>query len=337
MKEKPKLGMEYPKKGEDTYIFKMARDLADQLDQMYGPGETRRQAHPKMHALLSGEFSIESNLPQDQRIGVFKESRTFPCWVRLSSSNTKIQEDYKKDVRGFAIKLMEVEGDKLISKKMENNEQDFLLVSMPTFPVGTVKQFQKLLAIVTHGKMGKFLLPQNWPLLIAASKLKKTFVRTSNVLQIPYWSTVPFQFGDKGRAVKYHLVPQSTQLDPMPKTKKSWYLREAIQHTLKSSDVWFDFMIQFQEDPKKMPIENAKVKWKSKFYKVAQLRIPKQKFASQDQDIKGRNMDFSPWHSLPEHRPLGGLNRARRIIYRSLSDFRLKRNGVSSPDQSKAL
>lgn len=334
MKRQLKLGQEYPEKGEDTYIFKMARDLIYQLDRMYGPGETRRQAHPKMHALLEGEFIVESDLPQDQRIGVFKEGKTYPCLIRLSSSNTKIQDDYKKDVRGFAIKLLGVEGDKLITKEMENNEQDFLLVSMPTFPIGTVKQFQELLAIVAHGKMGKFLLPQNWPLLIAASKLKKTFVRTSNVLQIPYWSTVPFQYGDKNRAVKYHLVPQSAQKDKMPKHPKSWYLREAIQRTLKASDVWFDFMIQFQEEAKKMPLENAKVKWKSKFHKVATLKIPMQKFATQDQDISGRNSDFSPWHSLPEHRPLGGLNRARRIVYRSLSDYRLKRNGVAT--ESKA-
>jgi hypothetical protein len=33
-------------------------------------------------------------------------------------------------------------------------------------------------------------------------------------------------------------------------------------------------------------------------------------------------MAFSPWHARPEHRPLGGMNRARKEIYRVMSEFR---------------
>ena len=33
----------------------------------------------------------------------------------------------------------------------------------------------------------------------------------------------------------------------------------------------------------------------------------------------GENLSFTPWHSLPEHRPLGGINRARKAIYRAIS------------------
>ena len=329
MKREFETGMEYPIKGEDTYIFRIAGDLIRQLEEMYGPGETRRQAHPKMHALLKGEFIIEPDLPDDLKVGVFQHKKSFPCWIRLSSSNTKIQDDVKKDVRGFAIKLTGVPGEKLITKEEGNDIQDFLLVSMPTFPIGDVRQFQKFLAIITRGKMGKLLLPQNWSSLLTAIRFKKSFVGTSNLLQIPYWSTVPYQFGDVDRAVKYQIVPQIGQVDPMPKNPKSWYLREALQKTLSVSEVRYDFMIQFQEDPKAMPIENAQIKWKSSFTKVATLRIPKQEFASQDQDIYGQNLDFSPWHSLPAHRPLGGLNRARRVIYHSMATYRNRRNGVA--------
>jgi hypothetical protein len=33
-------------------------------------------------------------------------------------------------------------------------------------------------------------------------------------------------------------------------------------------------------------------------------------------------MSFNPWHALPEHRPLGDMNRARREIYWAMSAFR---------------
>jgi catalase len=42
--------------------------------------------------------------------GIFASPRTYPAWIRISSSSGKIQSDKAKDVRGFAIKIMGVEG-----------------------------------------------------------------------------------------------------------------------------------------------------------------------------------------------------------------------------------
>jgi hypothetical protein len=36
----------------------------------------------------------------------------------------------------------------------------------------------------------------------------------------------------------------------------------------------------------------------------------------------GENLSFTPWHALPEHRPLGGINRAREVIYEAISTQR---------------
>jgi hypothetical protein len=37
---------------------------------------------------------------------------------------------------------------------------------------------------------------------------------------------------------------------------------------------------------------------------------------------------FNPWHSLPEHRPLGSSNRARRTMYFELAKLRQSMNAV---------
>jgi len=88
-------------------------------------------------------------------------------------------------------------------------------------------------------------------------------------------------------------------------------------------------MIQVQKDPDRMPVEDAGVKWsenESPFIKVASLRISPQTFRTKERDELAENLSFSPAHSLIEHRPIGGINRARVEIYRHLSEFRHKRN-----------
>ena len=40
------------------------------------------------------------------------------------------------------------------------------------------------------------------------------------------------------------------------------------------------------------------------------------------------NASFNPGHSLIVHQPLGGINRARKVVMKAISDERLKENGV---------
>ncbi len=39
------------------------------------------------------------------------------------------------------------------------------------------------------------------------------------------------------------------------------------------------------------------------------------------------SLSFQPWHALPEHRPLGGLNRTRKIVYEIIAKSRRQQNG----------
>jgi hypothetical protein len=87
--------------------------------------------------------------------------------------------------------------------------------------------------------------------------------------------------------------------------------------------------VQFQMDPKKMPIEDPGLTWDealSPFRKVATLTIPRQTFDTPEIREFGDNLSFNPWRCLPEHRPLGGISRARRQVYLALSIFRHDRN-----------
>ena len=101
---------------------------------------------------------------------------------------------------------------------------------------------------------------------------------------------------------------------------------------LDQGDVELDVRLQLQTDPHRMPIENNAVLWPERLsprVSVATLRIPRQKFDSPAQMEFCENLAFNPWRALPEHRPIGGLNRVRKELYAELARFRHQRNGVA--------
>ena len=97
---------------------------------------------------------------------------------------------------------------------------------------------------------------------------------------------------------------------------------------LSGDEARFDFSVQVQTDSLMMPVEDPTVDWGAPYQKVATIRIPPQEFDTPERNTFGENLSFTPWHSLPEHRPLGGINRAREAIYRAISKQRHELNGV---------
>ena len=82
-----------------------------------------------------------------------------------------------------------------------------------------------------------------------------------------------------------------------------------------------------------MPIEDPSVRWDegaAPFRKVATLEIPPQDFDTPERQHFAENLSYNPWRCLPEHRPLGGISRARRQVYRALSAYRHDRNAEPS-------
>ena len=112
-----------------------------------------------------------------------------------------------------------------------------------------------------------------------------------------------------------------------------------MQAWLAGSEAVFEFLVQFHVDPSRTPIEDPGKPWSevvAPFHKAATLRIPPQSFDSPTQMEFAENLSFTPWHSLPEHRPLGGINRARKVAYREVSIFRHDRNGVRREEPNGA-
>ena len=267
------------------------------------------------------------DLPDDLSKGIFKGARTYKTWVRFAGPGPIVAHDLDDNgILSIGMKLMGVEGEKLLDD--EKWTQDFTGISAPTFTTPNVIENLKLQCNVYNDTPAwYFLNPCDLHLLDAIMQGLYAKANTSP-LEVSYFSCVPYLHGE-GQAIKYAIKPCSSEKTRIPENPSYNYLREAMVKTISQQEVCFDFMVQFQTDADKMPIENTSVIWAenlSPYIKVATLRIPPQKFDSPEQLKFARNLSFNPWHSIAEHRPLGNQGRARKYIYLKTSKFRQQMN-----------
>jgi catalase len=319
--------------GENQYIHDLADRLKAKIIREHPTGIMRRDAHPKMHGLVKAEFVVEPDLPAELGVGIFSKPHAYQAWIRFSNQDAAIQDDNARDIRGMAIKLMGVPGEKLLDSQRDEQTQDFILISTNVFVTRDAVEFDKLIIAMTGSLWQKIAFFAThwrviWNLLIS---MRKFF----NPLQTRYWSTTPYLFGST--AVKYSAIPHFIDATAAPDSKDPDFLRHAMVRQLAQGEACFDFTVQLQTDAASMPIEDSGKEWKesqSPFRKVATIRIPRQEFDSEAQRTFGENLSFTPWHCLPAHRPLGGVNRARKIVYDVISAFRHEANHVPRREPS---
>jgi hypothetical protein len=325
-------GKEYPAPGEDAYIAEIIALFKGMTERKYPSGvrPMRRDAHTKTHGCVKAEFTVLPDLPDRARLGLFRTAATYPAWIRFSNAFSSIESDRKIDVRGMAIKVMGVAGEKLLEREKDEQTQDFLLINHNVFFSPDVKAYLEFSReyVKRESTLGYVLRPANWR---QASILYRAGTHNMvNPLTSRYWSSVPFALGPA--AVKYSAVPCGGAAPPGRPGKSADFLRDAMAAHLRQGQACFDFMVQFQADAVAMPVEDPSVEWDervSPFIPVARIRVPPQEFDSARQMEYAEHLSFTPWHSLPEHRPLGGVNRIRKTVYEQISTLRHSANGVS--------
>lgn len=321
------IGEEKPIPNEEQYAQKIADLFKETLKEYYASKEMKRMFHPKLHGLLEAELVVEEGLSEDLKVGLFAEPKTYPAWVRLSNAKRKASADKKKDMRGMAIKLFDVPGTKLLSEDADATTHDFLLVTAETLQTVSVKDFQKSIAALLGGTLKLFFFAITHPRVIYRSL--RQISKCANLLEQKFFSMTPYKWGPQG-AVKYAAFPHRAANSTLPKPAGENFLKERLVQDLATVEHCFDFMVQRQLDARKMPIENPTVAWKSPFEKVATLRIKAQQFDKPEQEAYAEQLSFTPWHAIEAHRPLGGVNRARKLVYEQLAKFRRTNNDAAS-------
>jgi hypothetical protein len=344
---KLKLGEEYVPPDEGEGIREVVSIGKAELEQIARRSQIPipREQHPKQFGCVWAEFIVEDNLPNYLQEGVFQEGTTYKAWIRFSSR--KEQYDPKGDLSyGMAIKLMDIGNKEFLEDEGRHAKtQDFLMVNHPVFPIRDVKDY-----IISRNEKHEILKPLRLAFRLRPFRLsgrevaivlgmgKNIISKIKNPLELRYWSMVPYRLGLEPicqpwsttphepclRAIKFFVKPHLPHNRSMVKVSKSEnFLREALSTFLSQKDAYFDFYVQLQTDPERMPIEDPRIEWRgAQEHKVATIRIPAQVFNVPDHQEFGEHLSFTPWHCLPAHQPLGGINRVRRAAYEAGSIVR---------------
>jgi hypothetical protein len=295
-------------------------------------GQFQREVHVKAHGCATGEFRVLPNLPVELAQGVFAEERTFSAVARFSNAASQPQPDFVPDGRGMAIKLFDVEGERLDSEASGARTQDFVMVNHPVFFAANVKDFLRFervlavgknekLATVTDAITGGAWNPLHWHWREALTTLQIAGHLPAHPASNTYFSMAPIRFGKY--VAKYRAKPAGdvlgsvanlvTRLGTRPDA-----LRLMLEETLRSQQVLFEFQVQLRTSARTMPVEDATVPWpegESPYRTVALFLIPRQEIDTEQTKVVCKQLSFNVWHAVADHRPLGGINRLRREAY----------------------
>jgi hypothetical protein len=317
----------------------MARTVADH------EGHAHRAVHAKGQGLFTAHVEVLGDLPEDLSQGLFAAPGRYSAYIRLSAPPAEQLPDAVSTPRALALKIIGVEGER-VQGGDEQHSQDFLMVNGPAFrnkgPDGFLRNFRVLAATTEKAPRAKAALSRT--LRVVEGALEKVGLESGNLKQIggqaqihplgeTYFSQVAFLYGPY--MAKFSLAPVSDNLTDLsgegigeaPDAQRQ-AVREVIGG-LVTPAVW-ELRVQLCRDLEQMPIEDPTVEWPqslSPYVAVARVTVERQ--AGWD-DARSQEMEdrlaFSPWHALAAHRPLGAINRARRVVMAASRRFRSEFN-----------
>jgi hypothetical protein len=308
-------------------------------------GQFRADVHVKTHGYAQGELRILPNLPDELAQGLFAQDGVYPAVVRFSNSASQPRADAIPDGRGMAIKIMGLRGDVLLADEQRDPTQDFVMINHPVFFARNVKDYLRLeqvlvqaddsaLATLEGALAGGDWNPLHWHwremLTVARIAGQLPAHPASNI----YFSMAPIRFGRY--VAKYRAKPIGDRHDSYLELvqrlgSEADAMRLALEKTMRTQEVLFEFQVQLRTSERTMPIEDATVEWpenESPYRTVAHLLLPRQEIELLRQQDAYKNLAFNVWHALAAHRPLGGVNRVRRLAYALSSTWRRQQVGV---------
>ena len=277
-----------------------------------------RALHRKQLLALRATLAVLPGLPAHASHGLFASPGTYETWVRLSNGGTDRARDATPDIRGFAIKVRGVRGPGALGNTTE--AQDFLLINQEKFGFPKSDEFVGLVMAASGGNAALFKYLVGRYGFFGALKLMKKFAATlgkkfTGFATERMYSAAPIACGPY--AVRVRLLPAREQ--PLADASNDWAAEFGGQ--LAAGPLVHELQLQFFVDEQRTPIEDASVNWTedvAPYLTVARLTIPQQPLddagaAEFAKEVEGAV--FDPWEALAEHRPLGDVMRARKVVY----------------------
>jgi hypothetical protein len=295
-----------------------------------------RGLHRKAHAGVEATFTVRDDVPAALRVGPFVPGRAYRAYVRYSNGGSRHDSDQTPDIRGLGIKLLDVDGPKVLGSA---RTQDFLLIHRSVQPFRTPDEFVGFARVSAAG--GQATLPIRLARAFGPVRAFQmirgilAMVRPpiASVVTTTWYSATPVRFG--ATAARYALRPVDPPQPAQPVPQGEGFYAADLAARLRVGPVRYDFLVQTFVDEARTPIEDASVDWSeavSPLVPLARLEIPRQ-----DADDKRQRaisayvetLSFDPWHAVEELRPLGAMMRARKHAYYASTQ---ERGAAPEPD-----
>jgi hypothetical protein len=313
-----------------------------------------RDAHAKSNGLIVGELEVHAGLPAALRQGIFAEPRTYAVVARLSSAPGDIHSDKIPAPRGFALKVIGVDGERL-SPEIGGANQDFLMVNFPVLAFGTIPKYKTMLSLLEANAHA----PDTFQRLVAgtargAKEVVEALGMTPGAtleglardnhhpLGETYHTQAAIRFG--AYIAKLALKPASANVRalagrPVP-VSGDGAMRDAVSAHFASQGAEYELSAKLCTDLATMPVEDAAVLWReeqSPHRPIATLRFAAQASATPGRQVHGDDvLSFNPWNGVAAHRPLGGIMRIRRAAYERSSSYRHTMNARPRVEPAQA-
>jgi len=317
-----------------------------------------RDAHAKSHGILEGTLRVHADLPTELRQGLFVRAGEHPVIVRFSTAPGDIVSDGIGSAFGMAIKVLDVDGPKVLPGDPQPRTQDFLLVNHPTISSGDVHTYRRDQAVLAQTSKAPegVQLAATAVLRGAADVLRSVGIDKTggpagqakphvHLLGETYWSQGAIRYGD--HVAKVSAAPVSPDLtaltgEHVSVREPSAYRDLTAAFFAEAGGVW-ELRAQLATDLETTPVEDASVRWPedvTPYRTVATLTIEPQDSYSPARRVYGDDeLSFNPWHCLVEHRPLGSIQRVRRPVYDDSTSYRSAMNArtLDEPDSIDQL
>ncbi|MEV6301174.1 peroxidase family protein [Actinoplanes sp. NPDC051861] len=250
------------------------------------------------------------DIAPDLRAGFAQPGAVHPTAVRFSNAEGRILSDHEADLRGAALRVTVSPGE----------HHDLLMTSAPVSHARDARQFAEI-AVATAG--GGWRRHAGLVRLVFALGPGETVRVVRNLTagrrRVPslatetFWSRVPIAWGDT--AVQYLLRPApGTPAAGDPPAGDPDFLGHELASRLSRGDVSFELCVQRFRDPRSTPIEDAAADWRSPAAPPEPIAVLTLRAGAAD-DPAVHALRFNPWNTTDEFRPLGNLNRVRKVAY----------------------
>ena len=322
-------------------------------------GKLHRGTHAKGLTCMNAEFEVfdvaaknpdaSPEMIAKLKKGMYSTPGRYPARARYANGLSEPGSDTKADERALSFSVDLGTGVR----------QDFSMNSATVFPIPSLRAFNfvftgSLIKGVRAGKASDEARKYMWSRLKQAVGMRTLLripeslhtVRTAkkvtrkevnNLRQTGYWSGTAFRHGEHD-AIKYIALPcGGEKLGPPPANAGADYLQDDVKRWVNelAQPVTFNFRLQFL-DAATMKlggktydawewVEDCTLDWDkagARDYLVGRLTIPPRSIADDCDDPAIFPAFDVTGNSLPEHMPLGRINRGRAVVEMKSRDNR---------------